>query len=321
MATAPVYCTHKELKRVYPQIDAFDAKKPLYGWVEVTTNKYAAHNSGLVSQLFADGEDLGPAQSAHTDLNVEGEWFYNSAEDICYYYSASTPLNKLMEAGEEFTTLITQFRTDASRYLDSKLDPNLPREQLKDKSGNFDYMIIRSTALIAAAFLIRANDPTNEIATALMEEAQGNVDALNSGNAALSWQTTRDASRGIIRDVSYTDGSVRPVDTRGMYSGTFDLIRVMIVTGGALDGTATYSVWTKNADKLGIQQGTQVVTAEKINGDYQALAGGLQIRFAGESKTSVATATNEWEIEVMGAGEHIDASGVKSVANTRWLLR
>tara|TARA_Y100001963_G_scaffold107189_1_gene148147 strand:- start:17617 stop:18579 length:963 start_codon:yes stop_codon:yes gene_type:complete len=318
MATAPVYCTHKELKRVYPQIDAFDTKTPLYGWVTVTTNKYASHNSGAVTQLFADGEDLGAAQSAHTDLNVEGEWFYNSAEDVCYYYSASSPLDKLMEAGEEFTTMVTQFRTDASRYLDSKLDPNLPREQLKDKSGNFDYMIIRSSALIAAAFLIRANDPTNEVATALMEEAQGNIDALNDGKAALSWQTTRDASKGIIRDVSYTDGSVRPVDTRGNWNGTFDLIRVLIVNGGALDGTATYSVWVKNADKLGNQQGDQVITAEKINGDYQALAGGLQIRFAGETKSSVATATNEWEIEVMGAGEHIDASGVKSVANSRW---
>ena len=180
-------------------------------------------------------------------------------------------------------------------------------------------MIIRSASLIAAAFLIRATDPTNEVATALMEEAQGNIDALNTGGAALSWQTTRDASRGVIRDVSYTDGSVRPVDTRGTWNGTFDLIRVKIETGGALDGTATYSVWVKNADKLGIQQGNQVVTSEKINGDYQALAGGLQIRFAGEDKTSVATATNEWEIEVMGAAEHIDASGVKSVINTRWL--
>ena len=319
MAQAPIYCTHKELKRVYPQIDAFDAKKPLYGWVEVTTNKYAAHNSGLVSQLFADGEDLGPAQSAHTDLNVEGEWFYNSAEDICYYYSASTPLNKLMEAGEEFTTLITQFRTDASRYLDSKLDPNLPREQLKDKSGNFDYMIIRTSALIAAAFLIRANDPTNEVATALMEEAQGNIDALNDGNAALSWQATRAASKGIIRDVTYTDGSVRPVDTRGNWHGTFDIIKVKVITGGAIDGTATYSVWVKDGDKLGNQEGNQVVTAEKINGDYQALAGGLQIRFAGTDFDSVATANNIWEIEVMGAGEHIDASGVKSVHNSRWL--
>ena len=70
MATAPIYCTHKELKRVYPQIDAFDTKTPIYGWVEVSSNKYAAHNSGTVAQLFVDGEDLGAAQSAHTDLNV-----------------------------------------------------------------------------------------------------------------------------------------------------------------------------------------------------------------------------------------------------------
>ena len=318
MATAPVYCTHKELKRVYPNIDAYDTKTPLYGWTTVSSNKYASHNSGLVTQLFVDGEDLGPAQSAHTDLNVEGEWFYNSAEDVCYYYSASTPADKLVEAGEEFTAMITQFRTDASRYLDSKLDPNLPREQFKDKSGNFDYMIIRSSALIAVAFLIRATDPTNATATAFMEEAQGDIDALNSGGAALSWQTTRDASRGIIRDVTYTDGQIRPVDTRGVWNGTFDLVKVKIILGGAL-GTATYSVWVKDSDKLGTNEGNQVVTAEKINGDYQSLAGGLQIRFGGEANSSTATANNEWEIEVMGAAEHIDAAGVKSVQNSRWL--
>ena len=315
MATAPVYCTHKELKRVYPQIDAFDTKTPIYGWVEVSSNKYAAHDSGTVAQLFVDGEDLGAAQSAHTDLNVEGEWFYNSSEDVCYYYSTSTPLDKLMEAGEEFTAMVTQFRTDASRYLDSKLDPNLPREQLKDKSGNFDYMIIRSSALIAASFMIRSTDPTNEVATALMEEAQGNIDALNDGKAALSWQTTRDASKGIIRDITYTDGQMRPVDTRGNWNGTYDLVKVKIITGGVI-GTATYSVWTKNADQLKTEQ---VITAKVINGDYQDLAGGLQIRFGGETDSSSATANNEWEIEVMGASEHIDASGVKSVQNSRWL--
>ena len=322
MATAPIYCTHKELKRVYPQIDSFDTKTPIYGWEVESGDLYVSKNCGLVTQLFADGRDLGAAQASSGACGSNGKWYYDSDLDEVFYYATSAhgiPANKLMEAGEEFTAMITQFRTDASRFLDSKLDPNLPREQLKDKSGNFDYMIIRTASLIAATFLIRANDPTNEVATALMEEAQGNIDALNSGNAALSWQTTRDASRGIIRDVSYTDGSVRPVDTRGVWGGTFDLIRVMIVNGGALDGTATYSVWVKNSDKLGIQQANQVVTAEKINGDYQALAGGLQIRFAGETKTSIATATNEWEIEVTGAGEHIDASGVKSVANTRWL--
>ena len=416
MATAPIYCTHKELKRVYPSIDAYDTKTPIYGWNSGLTDFYDASmdiffstDTGLITDLFIDGAkidkiaynttettkldgaltpsgavfyvDASHGLAANDIVKIDNEYIrvvsvssdtitvstpatnrglfgtaaqhhandtsvykiidasvdlgdttsaglvysfvYDTNLDLCLLIgddlTTNDPNDNLVEAGEEFTTMITQFRTDASRFLDSKLDPNLPREQLKDKSGNFDYMIIRSASLIAAAFLIRATDPTNEVASALMEEAQGNIDALNSGGAALSWQTTRDASKGIIRDVSYTDGSVRPVDTRGNWNGTFDLIRVMVVTGGALDGTATYSVWVKNSDKLGIQQGSQVVTAEKINGDYQALAGGLQIRFAGEAKTSVATATNEWEIEVMGASEHIDASGVKSVQNSRWI--
>ena len=317
MATAAIYCTHKELKRVFPQLDSFDNKKQIYGWTEVTTNKYAAHNSGIVSQLFADGEDLGPAQSAHTDLNVEGEWFYNSAEDVCYYYSASTPLDKLMEGGEEFTAMVTQYRTDASRYLDSMLDPNMPREAFKDKSGNFDYLIIRTTALIAANFMIKSHDPNSELANALMEEAMLNITNINDGKAALSFQVTRDSSQGIIRDVSYTDGSIRPVDTRGEWSGTYDLIKVAITTGGRI-GTATYSVWVKDSDKL---KNHQVITDEIINGDYQNLSGGLEIRFGGDNMDSssgtVATDTNEWEIEVFGKYEQVDNAGGKAVKMTR----
>ena len=313
MATAPTYCTHRQLKDVFPQVDSFDNKRALYGWKEVTTNKYAAHNSGLTTQLFADGEDLGAAQSAHTDLNVEGEWFYNSAEDITYYYSASDPNDKLMEAGEEFSALITRVTANASRYLDAKLDPNLPREQLKDKEGNYDYIIVRTTALIAATFLIRSHDPTSEVATALMEDAIDNIDSLNKGGAALSWQTTGDSSKGIIRDITYTSGSIRPVDTRGRWSGSWDLIKIKIMTGGEL-GTATYSVWTKDSDDL---KNNEVITEEKINGDYQILAGGLQIRFGGSADNSVATANNEWEIEVAGWQEEVDNSAINSVRMTR----
>ena len=316
MATAPTYCTHRQLKDGFPQVDSFDNKRALYGWKEVTSNKYAAHNSGLTTQLFADGEDLGAAQSAHTDLNVEGEWFYNSAEDITYYYSASNPNDKLMEAGEEFSGLITRITANASRYLDAKLDPNLPREQLKDKEGNFDYIIIRTTALIAASFLIRSHDPTSEVATALMEDAQNNIDSLNKGAASLSWQTTGDTSKGVIRDVTYTSGSIRPVDTRGRWHGTFDILKVKIIAGGAL-GTATYSVWSKGNDKLGINEGNKVVIEETIDGDYQPLAGGLQIRFGGSAYDSVATQDNEWEIEVQGYGEEVDNSAINSVRMTR----
>ena len=147
-----------------------------------------------------------------------------------------------MEAGEEFTTMVTQYRTDASRYLDSMLDPNMPRESFKDKSGNFDYLIIRTTALIAANFMIKSHDPNSELANALMEEASLNIENINQGKAALSFQVTRDSSKGVIRDVSYTDGAIRPVDTRGEWTGTYDLIKVIITLGGRI-GTAKYSVY------------------------------------------------------------------------------
>jgi len=316
MATAPTYCTHRQLKDVFPQVDSFDNKKALYGWKEVTTNKYAAHNSGLTTQLFADGEDLGAAQSAHTDLNVEGEWFYNSAEDITYYYSASDPNDKLMESGEEFSALITRITANASRYLDAKLDPNLPREQLKDKEGNYDYIIIRTTALIAATFLIRSHDPTSEVATALMEDAMGNVDSLNKGGAALSWQTTGDSSKGIIRDVTYTSAKVRPVDLRGRASGVdYDLIKVSISasTAGVI-GTAKYNVYVK--DNTGLKK-NQVVTERVITGDYQTLAYGLEIRFGGSTDSTQAAASDEWEIEVAGWQEEVDNSAINSVKMTR----
>ncbi len=313
MASAPIYCTHKELKRVFPQLDEFDQKTPIYGWTEVTSNKYAAHDSGQVTQLFVDGESLGPAQSAHTDLNVEGEWFYNATDDVLYYYSASTPLDKLMESGELFTAMVTEFRTDASRYLDSRLDPKLPKNMWKNGDGEFDYMIVRTTALYAAAFMVKTKDPTSELATALMTEADNNVQLLNEGRAALSWQNTGDASRGGIRDIAYNDDQMRPVDLRGRAGGVdYDLIKVIIGTGGAL-GTATYNVFVK--DSTGLKT-NQVVTEEVITGDYQPLAYGLQIRF-GHSNLNSAIANNEWEVEVRGYNEEVDTGDLKGIKMTR----
>ena len=312
MATAPIYCTHLELKRVFPQLDEFDQKTPIYGWSSAL-NLHTSYDSGLVTVLFVDGEE----QTKVSDTpNSNGEWNYTSDENkLRWFHNSKDPKDVLIEAGEDFTTMVTQFRTDASRYLDSRLDPNLPREQLKDKSGNFDYMIVRTTALIAASFMIKTNDPTSEMAASFMEEAEKNITDMNNGNAALSWQNTSDGSKGVIRDVTYT-GTVRPVDTRGRYSGTYDLIKVKITTGGAI-GTAKYSVWAKDGDKLGMNEGTQVITDEIVNGDYQSVAGGLQIRFAGTNFDSTAAANDVWEIEVSGFAEEVDSSSLKPIRMTR----
>ena len=320
MAISSTYCTHRDVKDVFPNMDDYDIKNPIYGWTEISTNKYAAHNSGLVTQLFADGEDLGPAQSAHTDLNVEGEWFYNSAEDVCYYYSANTPLDKLMEAGEEFSTLVTRIMKNASRFLDARLDANLPRDQFRDKEGNFDYMIVRTAALLSAKFLIKAQEPTNPLADEFDEEIKENIEALNTGKTRLSGNVTGDASKGIVREVVAPQNSngLHIVDTRGHYAGIYDLIKVVINTAGAI-GTAKFDVYGSSTDSL---KATKIVDARIINGQYQHIGNGLEIRFAGKNSSSAATAggtPDEWEIEVWGRMESMDDNigNVRSVKMTR----
>ena len=309
----PTYISSRDLKDVFPNLDEFDTKKPVYGWVVDSSSRYVAHDSGLVTQLFADGKDLGSAQSAKTDVDANGEWFYDSAADAVYYYNdASSPDDLLMEAGEDFATLKTRVMKDASNYVDSKLDATLPREQFLLKDGTYDYLIRRLTGLVAAYFLVKAKDPTSEIAEALFDEAQMHIEDLNSGQAKLSFQNTGDASKGIVRKISVA-GSLNIVDTRGNYRGSYDRLKVIVTTGGAI-GTAKYSVYAKDTDGL---KNNLVIQTEVINGDYQELAGGLQIRFQGSADNSTATADDEWEVEVMGLYEETDNASMRSVRMTR----
>ena len=307
------YATNRDLKDVFPEVDSFDTKTPIYGWVVHSGSLYRADNCGLVTLLFADGQDLGDAEANSGVVDVNGEWYYDSDIDAVYYYSASNPNDMLMESGEDFATLKTRYLSNASKYLNAMLDGTLPREQFKGSDGSYDYIIIRTTALIAAAFLIRSSDPTNEVATAMWEEAMGNIDSLNGGKTKLSWQTTGDSSKGIIREVSVS-GALLIVDTRGRYSGVYDRIKVIIGTGGVI-GTATYNVYAGNAENL---KTAQVVTNKTINGQYQSIGNGLEIRFQGSSDSSSATTNDEWEIEVSGRLEEVDnSSSIRSVRATR----
>ena len=309
----PTYISSRDLKDVFPNLDEFDTKKPIYGWVIDSGTRYVAHDSGLVTQLFVDGKDLGSAQSAKTDVDANDEWFYDSAADAVYYYNdASSPDDLLMEAGEDFATLKTRVMKDASNYVDSKLDATLPREQFLLKDGTYDYLIRRLTGLVAAFFLVKGKNPTSEVADALFEEAQMHIEDLNSGRAKLSFQNTGDASKGIVRKISVA-GSLNIVDTRGNYRGSYDRLKVIVTTGGAI-GTSKYSVYAKDEDAL---KNNLVIQTEVINGDYQELAGGLQIRFQGSADNSTATQNDEWEVEVMGLYEETDNPAIRSVRMSR----
>ena len=313
------YCTTRDLKDIFPAIDEFDTKTALYGFVVHSSNLYRADNIGLVTQLFASGKNLGAGQSSVSDVNSNDKWYYDDSNDAVYYYNSSTnPNDMLMESGDDWDTLRTRYISNAEKYLDSRLDGRLPRKQFKDKDGNYDYIIVRTTALLACSFLIRASDPTSEIANALFEEADRNILSLNEGSTKLSWQVSGDASKGVIRQVSVS-GAINLVDTRGHYHDIYDRVGVKITTAGAM-GTAVYSVWQKDADNLGAERMNNGATAdytETINGQYQPLANDVYVRFAGDT-ADTATLNDKWEIEFFGKNESVDDAGMPySIRMTR----
>ena len=308
------YCTDRDLLDVYPQISTSDSKIRIYNWVQHSGSLYRADSSGVVTVLFVDGQDLGDPEANSGVVDVNGEWFYESTLDAVYYYnSATSPNDLIMESGEDASTFRQRMRRNASRLVEAKLDARLSREVWRDREGNYPFIVTRTAALMAVSMILYSEDPTNEVGAAFDEEAMENIAALNSGAIQLPHNVTVDSSRGFIRDVTYTSGSVRPVQTRGAYNGTFDLIKIKIDDAGAI-GTATFSVYEKSSSGL---KATQVVTSETVNGDFQDLTGGLQIRFAGSTDSSTATANNEWEIEVYGAGERVATNSLDSVRITR----
>jgi ATP-dependent protease HslVU (ClpYQ) peptidase subunit len=384
------YCTHRDLKDIYPAIDEYDSKTPLYGWVELFSHAgfklFEAFNTGLVTILYQNGEDLTPYNkvenysdsSANTNEAVDNietainvtdgsvfgygdiikiddekmlvinigsntltvkrgflgtttathntatdvyigvewseakQWLYSDGNDsvLLYEDNVVNPNDYLLESGDDWSSLVTRYISNAEKYLDSRLDGRLPRKQFKDKDGNYDYILVRTTALIACSFLIRSHQPTSEIADALFEEAEKNILSLNEGTTKLSWQVSGDSSKGVIREVSVS-GNIKLVDTRGHYYDIYDRIGVKITTGGAL-GTAVYSVWRKDADNLGAERmnnGESSDYSDVINGQYQPLSGDVYIRFAGDT-ADTATLNDKWELEFFGKNESVDDTGM-----------
>ena len=325
MATSSTYCTHRDLKDIYPNMDEFDTKTAIYGWATVSgggSTQYAAKNSGLVTQLFADGEELGDKQTSIDAVNASGRWYYDSATDTVYYFHSSlNPNDMLMEAGEDFSTLITRIMKNASRYVDSRIDAGIPRDAFKDKEGNYDYFLVRTTSLVSIYFLINAHTPGTEVAEKFLAEANFNIEQINTGQTKLSYQVTGDSASGVLREVvaPQAGNALYIVDTRGHYTGIYDLMKIVISTAGAI-GTAKYDVY--HGDSTGLKQ-NKVIDAELITGKYQSAGSGLQIRFAGSTDTSVATlggTPDEWELECWGQYESLDDSP-GSGTNTRLTRR
>ena len=315
------YITHRNLKDIYPGLSEYDTKQRVYNWVETgTSNLYLSRNCGLVTQLYVDGEDLGDAEANSGVVNVNGEWYYDSDLDTVYYFnSASSPNDLIMEAGDDWATLVTRIIRRASRMVESMLDSRMAREIMKDREGNYPEFIQRAVGLKAILMLLQSSDPENPVIESFDEEFKDIIEGYRSGKIQLPNAVTADSSKGVIREVSVNGSSdLRPVELRGEYTGTdYELLKVVIESGeGGIIGTARMSVYGKGNDKL---KDNLLIDSEIISGDYQNCGvGTLFIRWSGDDVASaICTGADDYEIELHGSALPSTVSEVGSVTLTR----
>ena len=311
MATDFKYATIEDLTKYFNRVSDFDSKTQIFPTL-TSGNLHLFRDSGYVSQLFVNGEELASAQSTSGDVDSNGEWYYASGTNQVEYYNSnysSTTINEqVFEVGRDFTVFLNQALTDASLELHNYVDARYatPFEKQKqididspaiiNRAEEYDPIIIKATCYIAAANLIRAKEGASEEADYYYSlvtnpERTGLIDKLNDGIFKLSFEVDANDRKGSIR-YRNVSGTMDIVELAGEYNGEgYDMLKVEIDTGGAY-GTATFIVKYLSNDQL--EGGT--TSPEVITGGLQHIHNGLYGRFQGSS----AHADDYWHIEVYG---------------------
>ena len=322
MATSTFkYCSQRDVKDVYPNIDETDNKVVIRNWVTTgVSNFYKSYNTGLITALYFDGIK-GTAVS--DDPNANYEFRYSSGNDsVEAYIDTSDPNELLMEAGEDWATLIDRMIVNCSMELSSMLDARFPRPIPKafqyaeatdgSDTPEYDYIVKRATALLVAHHLLIAKDPTSEIAEKLMfevtnSEGSGIVDRLNEGRMKLAFEIDSTDQSGDIVEVTRA-GSMYLVETIGSWIGAlYDRIKIKCSVAGAY-GVCKVDVYALGNNKIA---GSQILDDYLITGGLQEI-NGLYFRFEGNSMS----VDDEWHVIVRNYALNNSNAGVRSIKAT-----
>ena len=315
-----VNCTDRDLQDIIPHLSEYDLKRRVYNWQTTdTSNLYVSTNSGLVTALYTDGQEMGVENDDSALPDANDEWSYIGTTDSCYYFNdATNPNAMIMEAGDDWTNITSRFRKKSSRLIESYLDSRMSREIMKDREGNYPAIIIHATALQAVILLLRSHEPTNEVIDSFQSELSEILDGLKSGSIVLPTSISGDSSKGVIREVAVdASADLRPVELRGHYHGSgYELLKLIIDSADStIIGTATFSVYAKNTTTL---KTDQIVTSETINGDFQPILGSLAIRWGtDDTATGLVKEDDEYEIELWGSSLDATISQVGSIRMSR----
>ena len=327
MATDFKYAAQTDLEMYYPAFSQFDTKHQIVGWVVHSGTLFRADNCGLITQFFVNGYDEGAAEANSGVVNVNGEWYYDSALDSVYYYnsnySSTTIHDQLFEAGIDNATYFNQMLVNASMELNNLLDRRYPTPIPKyaqfdantaytSSATEYDAIIIKATCYICAANLLRTSNRQEEadyyynLVTNV--DGSGMVDRLNKGEYKLSFEVDADDSKGKIRTIT-KGGSMDIVETGGAYVGeAFDLLRITCTTAGAY-GVAKIKKEYYGSDKLLGQETTNIT----VKGTLQDIHSGWYCRFQGASMSQ----NDQWEVELYSETRKISNAESGAIQLTR----
>ena len=321
------YCnTTTDLSFIEPYIGEYDHKRVLVGnWVASgTTHLFNLYNTGDISQLYLDGEEM---TSVSDVPNANNEYRYTAATDLLELYqnggSANTLNSNVLEASRDWGDLKTEAVKRASDFIRSYLPFPIYKNKgigTSDAVGN-DYpeIIVRSTAVMAVESLVRPYDVEKADLIknqATNEQGTGWLDMLRTGKIILYSSESEQKYKGILKDVSInvnTTGGI--VDVKGTATTQWDVIKILIsaggtITAGSANTTVKYSTYTRNEQGLKMLEG---VSEEVIDCGWQTAGHNMWIRFA----PGLYTINDEYELEVSGVLDQ-SFTPIKSVRTSRY---
>lgn len=330
------FCSVTDLQMVEPNLNSYNIRRALEGFVQASGIVYRVGGSGYVSVLYRDGQELGSAQGSAGAVDSDSEWYYDEDTDLLTVASALDPATEhFFEAGQDWKTTRDKAINSASSFIREFCNKSIRRlsgDEGTESTGTYQDIIVKCASHLAVATLIKPYDFEKAMrieGVVYNEETNtGLLNLIKSGEVPL-WDETTDRQRsGIIKRIAYnassTGGIVDVMMGKNAPWVDWDRVKISIsddgnsgsganMSSGSENSTIKYSVYVKNDNGLKVEQ---VVTDEPINGSYQSMAYGAYIRFS-VSSTSSGTASkyytsDEWEIEL--DGQPIESgSGVKTV--------
>ena len=275
---------------------------------------------GTLSQGgVADDDVFLVVDESSVDFADYGWFFYDSALDMCVVAvpSDTDPNELLMEAGEDWATLIDRMIVNCSMELSAMLDARFPRPIPKSfqyavatdgsDTPEYDYILKRTTALLVAHHQLVSKNPLSEEAIAFKEQIDDTVEKINGGNIKFAFEIDPTDTGGDITEVT-RGGSMYLVETGGTWYGeAFDRVKFKCSTGGVY-GTAKVDVSYYGDAKL---YGS-TITGVIVSGALTDMLLGLAVRFEGNAMN----VNDEWHVTVRDFRETSTNAGVRSIEST-----